>query len=254
MVNYRSVKTFAKANNLISTFKFIVPLLVIVVLYSFFRPENLEVQGFAPFGMSGIEMAVSGGGIIFAYLGLTPIISVASEVRNPQRTIPIALILSVLLSTAIYVLLQVAFLGSVPTEMLANGWGLINKEFSLPYRDIAVALGVGWLAYGGRRRGDLAERLRQHLHERHATGHLRLGADRHLLQGVHPHRRNPASRARRCGLPSACRSSGPCRSLPGGADQRGIGSPVLSYAVAPVSVAALRRSAPDPSAHSASRP
>lgn len=147
MVNYRSVKTFAKANNLISTFKFIVPLLVIVVLYSFFRPENLEVQGFAPFGMSGIEMAVSSGGIIFAYLGLTPIISVASEVRNPQRTIPIALILSVLLSTAIYVLLQVAFLGSVPTEMLANGWGLINKEFSLPYRDIAVALGVGWLAY-----------------------------------------------------------------------------------------------------------
>ncbi|BBR55299.1 MULTISPECIES: APC family permease [Pseudomonas] len=147
VVNYRSVKTFAKANNLISTFKFIVPLLVIVVLYSFFRPENLEVQGFAPFGMSGIEMAVSGGGIIFAYLGLTPIISVASEVRNPQRTIPIALILSVLLSTAIYVLLQVAFLGSVPTEMLANGWGLINKEFSLPYRDIAVALGVGWLAY-----------------------------------------------------------------------------------------------------------
>ncbi|MEB3900524.1 APC family permease [Pseudomonas putida] len=147
VVNYRSVKTFAKTNNLISTFKFIVPLLVIVVLYSFFSPENLEIQGFAPFGMSGIEMAVSGGGIIFAYLGLTPIISVASEVRNPQRTIPIALILSVLLSTAIYVLLQVAFLGSVPTEMLANGWGQISKEFSLPYRDIAITLGVGWLAY-----------------------------------------------------------------------------------------------------------
>lgn len=147
VVNYRSVKTFAKTNNLISTFKFIVPLLVIGVLYSFFRPENMSIQGFAPFGMSGIEMAVSGGGIIFAYLGLTPIISVASEVRNPQRTIPIALILSVLLSTAIYVLLQVAFLGSVPTEMLANGWGQISKEFSLPYRDIAVALGVAWLAY-----------------------------------------------------------------------------------------------------------
>ncbi|MBF8726766.1 APC family permease [Pseudomonas putida] len=146
-INYRSVKTFAKANNIISAFKFVVPLLVIGMLYIFFKPENLHVQGFAPFGMSGIEMAVSGGGIIFAYLGLTPIISVASEVRNPQRTIPVALILSVLLSTAIYVLLQLAFIGGVPTEMLANGWATINKEFSLPYRDIAVALGVGWLAY-----------------------------------------------------------------------------------------------------------
>ncbi|EUB82646.1 APC family permease [Pseudomonas sp. GM30] len=147
LLNYRSVKTFAMANNLVSVFKFIVPLLVIGVLFTFFKPANFQVQGFAPFGLSGIEMAVSAGGVIFAYLGLTPIISVASEVKNPQRTIPIALILSVLLSTAIYVLLQTAFLGGIPTEMLANGWAGVAKELALPYRDIALALGVGWLAY-----------------------------------------------------------------------------------------------------------
>ena len=147
LLNYRSVKTFAMANNLVSVFKFIVPLLVIGVLFTFFKPANFQVHGFAPFGLSGIEMAVSAGGVIFAYLGLTPIISVASEVKNPQRTIPIALILSVLLSTAIYVLLQTAFLGGIPTEMLANGWAGVAKELALPYRDIALALGVGWLAY-----------------------------------------------------------------------------------------------------------
>ncbi|KAB0495864.1 APC family permease [Pseudomonas vancouverensis] len=147
MLNYHSVKTFAKANNLVSVFKFIVPLLVIGVLFTFFKPQNFQSQGFMPFGLSGVEMAVSAGGVIFAYLGLTPIISVASEVKNPQRTIPIAMILSVLLSTLIYVLLQVAFLGGVPTEMLANGWAGVSKELALPYRDIAMALGVGWLAY-----------------------------------------------------------------------------------------------------------
>lgn len=146
-LNYSSVKTFAKANNIISVFKFIVPLAVIGVLFTFFKPANLTIHGFAPFGMPGIEMAVSAGGIIFAYLGLTPIVSVASEVRNPQRTIPIALILSILLSTVIYVLLQLAFLGSIPTEMLTAGWHDVSKAFSLPYRDIALALGVGWLAY-----------------------------------------------------------------------------------------------------------
>ncbi|AHE36158.1 APC family permease [Burkholderia pseudomallei] len=146
-LNYSSVKTFAKANNVISVFKFVVPLAVIVVLFAFFKPANLTLHGFAPFGMPGVEMAVSAGGIIFAYLGLTPIVSVASEVRDPQRTIPIALILSIVLSTLIYVLLQLAFLGGIPSAMLAGGWHDIGKAFSLPYRDIALALGVGWLAY-----------------------------------------------------------------------------------------------------------
>jgi amino acid transporter len=31
--------------------------------------------------------------------------------------------------------------------MLANGWAGVTKELALPYRDIALALGVGWLAY-----------------------------------------------------------------------------------------------------------
>ncbi len=132
-LNYLSVKTFARANNIISLFKFIVPLAVIVTLFVFFKPHNLIVHGFAPFGLAGIEMAVSAGGIIFAYLGLTPIIAVASEVRHPQRTIPIALLLSILLSTLLYLLLQLAFIGS--------------QAFALPYRDIALVLGLGWLAY-----------------------------------------------------------------------------------------------------------
>ncbi len=146
LLNYFSVKTFAKANNIISVFKFLVPLLVIVMLMAHFDTHNLHVQGFAPFGAAGVEAAISAGGIIFAYLGLTPIVSVASEVRDPQRTIPIALILSVALSTVIYVLLQLAFLGGIPGAQLANGWAGIDKTFSLPYRDIAMALGMGWLA------------------------------------------------------------------------------------------------------------
>ncbi|MGX5731328.1 APC family permease [Pseudoxanthomonas beigongshangi] len=145
-LNYFSIRTFALANNIISIFKFVVPLLVIGLLSLHFDGANLTDHGFAPFGMAGVGAAVSAGGIIFAYLGLTPIISVASEVRNPQRTIPIALLLSVLLSTLIYVLLQLVFLGSVPASQLAQGWAGIGEEFSLPYRDIALALGLGWLA------------------------------------------------------------------------------------------------------------
>ncbi|MDP4087331.1 MAG: APC family permease [Bacillota bacterium] len=147
LLNYYSVKTFAKFNTIITIFKFFVPALTIFVLLTQMKSANFSISGFAPSGSWGIESAISTGGVIFAYLGLTPIVSVASEAKNPQRTIPIALILSVVLSTIVYVLLQVAFLGSIPTDIISNGWSGVSKEFSLPFKDIATVLGLGWLSY-----------------------------------------------------------------------------------------------------------
>lgn len=145
LLNYWSVKTYAKSNIVITSIKFIVPLLTIVILLLNVKLANFHIHGFSPFGFAGIESAISTGGVIFAYLGLHPIVTVASEAKNPQRTVPIALILSVVLSAIVYVLLQVAFVGSIPTHMLAGGWTKVGTQFALPYKDIAVALGLGWL-------------------------------------------------------------------------------------------------------------
>lgn len=146
LTNYFSIKSFALANNIISLFKFIVPLCVILVLFRHFNADNLTQSGFAPNGVEGIGAAISAGGIIFAYLGLTPIISAASEVKNPQRNIPLALMLSIVCSAVIYLLLQIAFLGSLPTELLTNGWSDLGSKLPLPFRDIALLLGAVWLA------------------------------------------------------------------------------------------------------------
>ncbi|TCP23450.1 aspartate/glutamate:proton symporter (AGT family) [Scopulibacillus darangshiensis] len=146
LLNYWSVKTFAKTNTIITIFKFFVPALTIIVLLTQIKSVNFSVENFAPFGLTGIEGAISTGGVIFAYLGLQPIVSVASEAKNPQKTVPIALILSVVLSTIVYVLLQIVFVGSIPTDMISGGWGQVNEQFNLPFKDIAVVLGMGWLA------------------------------------------------------------------------------------------------------------
>jgi amino acid transporter len=145
-LNYFSVRTFALANNIVTVIKFVVPATIIGTLLVFFKPANLQVAGFAPAGFSGVEAAVSKGGVIFAFLGLTPIVAVASEVRNPQRSIPIALVSSILLAGALYILLQIAFIGAVPTSMLANGWQAVSHSLSLPFYDIALQLGAAWLA------------------------------------------------------------------------------------------------------------
>ncbi|CBA16444.1 APC family permease [Xanthomonas albilineans] len=247
LLNYYSVKTFATANNIVSVFKFLVPVLVIVLLMAHFDARNLHVQGFAPFGAAGVEMAISAGGIIFAYLGLTPIVSVASEVRDPQRNIPIALILSVALSTIIYVLLQLAFLGGVPAQHLAQGWGGIDKVFSLPYHDIALALGMGWLA---------ALVICDAMISPSGTGNIYMNATPRVVYGW----------ARSGGFLPVLARVDAASGIPRPALWLSLGlsvfwtlpfpswetliqvvsaALVLSYAVAPVTVAALRRSAPD---------
>lgn len=83
---------------------------------------------------------------MFAYLGLHPIVSVAGEVKNPQRNIPIALVICIILAALIYTALQVLFIGAIPSDMITGGWSGIQDKFSLPFKDIAVVLGLGWLA------------------------------------------------------------------------------------------------------------
>jgi amino acid transporter len=146
LLNYWSVNTFAKSNRIISIFKYFVPLTIIVTLSLHFKASNFTIGGFAPFGFEGIQGVISSGGVMFAYLGLHPIVSVAGEVKNPTRNIPIALIICIVLSTLIYTALQVLFIGSIPASSIHHGWAHIQSEFPLPFKDIAVALGLGWLA------------------------------------------------------------------------------------------------------------
>jgi amino acid transporter len=224
-----------------------VPLLVIVLLLTHFDTGNLTVEGFAPFGAAGVQAAISTGGIIFAYLGLTPIVSVASEVRNPQRTIPFALILSITLSTVIYVMLQLSFLGSIPAEHLADGWSGIATQYSLPYRDIAIALGLGWLAWMV---------IADAIVSPSGTGNIYMNATPRVLYGWARSGgffKSMTSVDAKSGIPRKALWASFAMSvfwtMPFPSWEKLIGvvsaALVLSYAVAPVSVAALRRSAPD---------
>jgi len=89
--------------------------------------------------------AVAIAGIVFSFNGFQSPVNLAGEARNPGKSIPFAIVCSILLATVIYVLLQVSFIGAVPREMLANvGWHGIN--FSSPFADLAIILGLQWLA------------------------------------------------------------------------------------------------------------
>ncbi len=147
LLNYWSVNFFGKFNTIITIFKFVVPILTIIVMFIFFKPSNFHISGATPGGMKGVFSAVAGAGIVFSYLGFRQAIDFAAEAKRPQTDIPKAIIYSVIIGLVLYVLLQIGFVGSVPfSQMGATDWGnLGDKIQSSPYADIMSILGVGWL-------------------------------------------------------------------------------------------------------------
>jgi basic amino acid/polyamine antiporter, APA family len=73
----------------------------------------------APFGVSGISLAA--GTIFFAYIGLDAVSTAGDEVKDPQHTMPRAIIAALLIVTTIHVLVAVAAMGS-------QSWQEFNGE------------------------------------------------------------------------------------------------------------------------------
>lgn len=143
LINYWSVNFFGKVNTIVTLFKFIVPIIIIIILLTHMHVGNFSQGGASPGGIKGIETAVTGAGIVFAYLGFRQAVDFGAESSRPQRDIPLAIIFSVVLAAIMYLLLQFGFLGAVPQEIVKGGWS--NITFQQPYADIAKALGMTWL-------------------------------------------------------------------------------------------------------------
>jgi amino acid transporter len=160
LVNFFGVRWFARINNILVWWKLAIIVLVIVVFFvmafdsSHFSADKFG--GFAPYGSSGVFSAVATAGIAFSFFGFRQGVELAGETDNPKRNVPLTLIGSVVLTGVIYVLLQVAFIGSVPDHAItAEGWKAVGENFSSrgdvlatfgPLAAIAGIIGAVWLA------------------------------------------------------------------------------------------------------------
>ena len=128
ILNFASIKWLSRWNAVIVWFKVFVPIVVAVCLiYAAFNIHHFySIGGFMPTGFHGVASAISYGGIIFSFAGYAPAIVLAGEAKNPQKTIPLVLIGALLICLGVYFILEVAFIGSVQPEMLANGWGKLS--------------------------------------------------------------------------------------------------------------------------------
>lgn len=147
-INALAIRLVLAINNALTWWKLAVPVLTVIVLLGIgFHPSNLTSHGFAPEGVAGIFSAVATSGVIFAYLGFRQAVELAGESSNPRRNLPIAIVGSVLIALALYCGLQIAFIGALRPEDIANGWEHLSfSGVSGPFAGLATLVGATWLA------------------------------------------------------------------------------------------------------------
>jgi amino acid transporter len=151
-INVLGVRWLAETNKLAVCWKIFVPVLTVVALLATSaHAENFSAGGgFMPFGWKGVFLALSSGGVIFACLGFEQAVQLGGESRNPGRNIPLAIIGAMVVAVGLYVALQVAYIAALDPSSLSDGWGAVSfsgkAQLFGPFAGLATALGLGWLA------------------------------------------------------------------------------------------------------------
>lgn len=142
LINYWSVQLFIRFNNIFTIIKIIVPLLTVgALVYSGFHPSNFTNTvdgGFMPFGLKSIFISIVSCGVVMSFNGFQAPLTFSEEISSPKTMLPIAVAGSILISLVLYLLLQVAFVGSLsPNLLMHSGWADIN--FRSPYVQLLLA-------------------------------------------------------------------------------------------------------------------
>jgi APA family basic amino acid/polyamine antiporter len=137
IINFRGIKESADISVVLSILQ-IVGLLIVI----FFAIPHLgsvdyfsTPMGTLPLGFGGVAAAAAL--VFFAYIGFDTIPKISDETRKPSKTIPKALIWSLLISTVLYIVVAVSVVSIIPWSELATS--------TAPLADtVARAAGPWW--------------------------------------------------------------------------------------------------------------
>ena len=106
---YIGIKESQRASNIMVMIKIGIIVLVVLGGIFFIKPENWTP--FAPNGLQGVMGSVAA--VFFAFIGFDSISTTAEECKNPQRDLPRAMILCLIICTVLYVAITLVLTGMV---------------------------------------------------------------------------------------------------------------------------------------------
>jgi basic amino acid/polyamine antiporter, APA family len=143
------IRESARATTGMVLLKLLVLGFFVFVGWKYVKPENWHP--FAPNGWEGIQAGAAV--VFFAYIGFDAVSTVAEEVRNPKRDLPIGIIGSLIVCTVIYIVVAAVFTGIIPYPALVKMLATQQAEpltLALQYANIEKwgNLFVGIVAFG----------------------------------------------------------------------------------------------------------
>ena len=110
LVNFVGVKQSAIATNFFTVGK-LVPLFVFAIVGLFFiRPENFTFDVVPQYSSFGAATLI----LIYAFIGFESAVIPAGEAKDPRNDYPIALLVGLCVPVAVYILIQVVSIGTLP--------------------------------------------------------------------------------------------------------------------------------------------
>ena len=158
LINLVGIRYLAQANNWITSWKVVIPVLTVIVLLStHFHGHNFTAGGgfFIPGPMGGMHAvfeAIATAGIVFSLLGFEQAVQLGGESSHPQRDLPRAVIGSILIGAVIYIAAQFAFIAALNPAVIAHAgtWPKLAMNSALssaPFYTVAKVAGLAWLAW-----------------------------------------------------------------------------------------------------------
>jgi APA family basic amino acid/polyamine antiporter len=111
------IRESATTNSVMVVVKVVIVLFFIALGAFFIRPENYTTHGgFAPNGFKGITSAAAI--IFFAYIGFDAVSTAAEETKNPAKDMPFGILMSLVITTVLYILVALVMTGMAPWNKL----------------------------------------------------------------------------------------------------------------------------------------
>jgi amino acid transporter len=147
-LNLLGVRWMAEGNTIAMVWKILVPVatVILIITHAFHASNFTAGGGFMPYGIKGVFVALPLG-VIFALEGFEQAAQLAGEARNPKRDIPLAVVGSMLMGAALYMALQICFIGALNPHNVVHGWASPFGSAGAfgPYYTLATSVGLGWL-------------------------------------------------------------------------------------------------------------
>jgi APA family basic amino acid/polyamine antiporter len=136
VINVAGIRTSTDASKIMAIIK-----VGVLTVFAFLGISAVKTTSFEPFAPTGLQGVLSASAIIFfAYTGYARIATLGEEIKEPEKTIPKAILTSLIITAIVYVIVTTVGIGLVGVRQFADSDSPIATAASALGNPVLVAM------------------------------------------------------------------------------------------------------------------